>query len=736
MTLMGYADRLSARPGERVHCMVSCDYEAYEVSVVRFRGSLWPKRPIAPEPVACDVAGMYPGRVQPVPNGSCVEIPLRPRPSLTEGFTVIGWISPTLPSPGAVQGILSWPGEGGAPGILLAIDPTGAVTFESGGASAITTDPLISGRWYFVAAVWDPALELCELTCVMERRGWLSEALVRTEGRWSSLAPVPGETLLFGAGRLDGVLPGDCYNGKLDRPSLWSRALSEAEIVRIRDRVDPLELGDRLEGCWDFAQHLASDRAVDRSPYGRTGHCLNAPTRGLTGAKWTGREVDPRLAPGEYGAIAFHDDDLGDCAWEPSFSFMVPAGWRPGVYGVRLEAGGVVEHIPLYVRGSSASPPPPILYLAPTNTYLAYGNERLFLGIEAAPDFIERTVQEPVTLTERDHFLIEHPELGASVYDLHRDKTGICYSSRLRPVVTMRPDTSSWTTGHPRHFSADLFLIEWLEAKGYDYDVATDEDLHREGVAALEPYGVVLTGSHPEYWTSPAMDALETYLASGGRLMYLGGNGFYWVTGISDEQPHIVEIRRGISGTRAWNSHPGEIHLSSTGELGGLWRNRNRFPNRLVGVGFAAQGWGGAPGYRRLPDSDHPDAAFIFDGVSDSEILGEYGLIMGGAAGDEVDRFDLHLGTPPETLRLATTEGLHSDYYQLVIEDCTFMLAGRGGTEEPRVRADLTYLHDPATGGAVFSTGSINWIGSLMWNDGDNDVARITANVLNRFQER
>jgi N,N-dimethylformamidase len=83
-------------------------------------------------------------------------------------------------------------------------------------------------------------------------------------------------------------------------------------------------------------------------------------------------------------------------------------------------------------------------------------------------------------------------------------------------------------------------------------------------------------------------------------------------------------------------------------------------------------------------------------------------------------------------LRLATTEGLHSNYYQLVVEDCAFMLPGRGGAEDPRVRADIVYLQDSG-GGAVFSTGSINWIGSLMWNGGDNNVARITRNVLNAF---
>ena len=33
----------------------------------------------------------------------------------------------------------------------------------------------------------------------------------------------------------------------------------------------------------------------------------------------------------------------------------------------------------------------------------------------------------------------------------------------------------------------------------------------------------------------------------------------------------------------------------------------------------------------------------------------------------------------------------------------------------------------------MFSTGSITWLGSLLENNTDNDVARITGNVIQRF---
>ena len=40
---------------------------------------------------------------------------------------------------------------------------------------------------------------------------------------------------------------------------------------------------------------------------------------------------------------------------------------------------------------------------------------------------------------------------------------------------------------------------------------------------------------------------------------------------------------------------------------------------------------------------------------------------------------------------------------------------------------------ETASGGAVFSTGSISYAGALSTNGYDNDVARLTGNVLRRF---
>ena len=120
--------------------------------------------------------------------------------------------------------------------------------------------------------------------------------------------------------------------------------------------------------------------------------------------------------------------------------------------------------------------------------------------------------------------------------------------------------------------------------------------------------------------------------------------------------PDVVEVRRAEGGIRAWAAEPGEYFQALDGGYGGLWRRNGRPPQMLCGVGFSAQGLFEGSYYRRMPDAADPRAAWIFDGI-EGEIIGDFGLSGGGAAGFELDRADFALGTPPNALILARSEG-------------------------------------------------------------------------------
>jgi len=134
-----------------------------------------------------------------------------------------------------------------------------------------------------------------------------------------------------------------------------------------------------------------------------------------------------------------------------------------------------------------------------------------------------------------------------------------------------------------------------------------------------------------------------------------------------------------------------------------------------------------------MPGSFDPRAAFIFAGIGPDEIIGDFpSMVLGeGAAGSELDRVDYALGSPAHTLILAESYG-HSDAYQHVVEELNTSDSRQGGTENSLVHAHLAFLEYP-NGGAVFSTGSIAWSGSLSYNNYTNNVSRITENVLRRL---
>ena len=111
--------------------------------------------------------------------------------------------------------------------------------------------------------------------------------------------------------------------------------------------------------------------------------------------------------------------------------------------------------------------------------------------------------------------------------------------------------------------------------------------------------------------------------------------------------------------------------------------------------------------------------------ASTTTCIGTSGL-GGGAAGQEIDRYDVGLGSPRHAVVLASATEFGPDMLRTKEE---FGGSIAFPTPDPYVRADMVFFETPA-GGAVFSVGSISWFGALARDGYDNDVARITTNVL------
>jgi N,N-dimethylformamidase len=721
MNLTGYSDRWSVRPGETIGFHIHCGSSHYDGQIVRLRhGDESPRGPGFKEsPVSSPLDGRYAGSPRTIRPGSWAEADLGDA-APGDGVTVTAWIWPTIPGRGR-QALLCLNGAAGNAWSLV-LNEVGAVELDLTGNTVVSSgQPLDAREWYFVAASLDGATRRARLTVCRQRFTTKAPKRFDGEGRWDDAIVPAGTSLLFSAGRIDatpdGPAPRMVFNGKMAAPRLFDHALDAQEIeVAVAGGMP-----NGLFAGWDFGREAASTRIIDIGPRSLEGRTVNHPARLMTGPFWNG---DIR-AIGAYDAIHFHNDDMTDAGWPESLRLTIPANWPSGVYALRLRAAADEDHLPFFVcppRGKSLAS---IAFLAPTLSYLVYSNESL----DVRPTVHLAPLQDMDIRPEAYHYIEEHGLKSA--YDEHSDGSGICYASLRRPMLDFRPKARCRTFDAPHQFPADLCLIDWLEEKGFAYDVITDHELHAEGAELLRRYRVIVTGSHPEYWSSPMIDARDDYLKGGGRMMYLGGNGFYWVTGVARDDPSLVEVRR-WAGIRTWEIEPGEIWLSLTGEAGGLWRDHGHNPQKSVGVGFCGMGFDRGAPYRRRPASFAPEFAFAFAGVASETVGAGPSLVLNhGAVGFEVDRADADLGTPGHAVVLASSERL-SDAYLPAVEDMLSPTRHDGGGANPRVRADMVFVAYP-NGGAVFSVGSIIWTATLSFAAYDGDTSRITANVLRAF---
>ena len=725
----GYLDRWTARPGERIALHVAADTE-YELHMVRvyqcFEAEHAPElREVVAEWFARRSLTASPQRT--FPGSFAYSDPL-PELAAWERLELELLFLPTSTARRGVQTVVALAAEDGTPLLALGLDAANVATLHLGTSARPRSSPgplLVADRWYRAVVVLERGGRRCSLS--------VESALPAGPGRLSRQVDLALSTaeldalgsmrrLLLATAALPTATgwppPGGCFNGKIEAPEL---------------RIVPVGTGGdrgadkRIQHVWRLAPCRVHDGLLVEEGGGALLHVVNAPTDAVTGHSWDGSVLDFRDAPDQYGALLFHDDDLEDACWPEAVSIELPPSLPSGVYSLVLAGRDGERRVPLFVAPRRGAPRAEIAVLMPTFTYLAYANEHVREEVE---DFL--TV--PSYPSRQDLEIALHRDFGLSLYDRHADGSGVCYSSMRRPIINLDPTYRFWLFGGPVHLGEDLFLLDWLDRLGRPCDVLTDHLVAEEGAEALAGYRVVLTGSHPEYASAQLLDALTSFVESGGRLMYLGGNGHYWVCSTCPQRPHLMEIRRGHNGGRTWESRPGEEHHSTTGEPGGLWRYRGRPPNRLLGVGFSAQGADDrAPGYRRVLPTSGTGWEWVFDGLLDEGAIGEVGLLLGGAAGNEIDRADAARGSPSETVLLATSKG-HSDAYQLAIEDLLLTAPSQGGREQPLVRSDVVVV-PYQSGGCVFSVGAITWLGALAYDSYDNDVARLTRNVLERFLE-
>ncbi|RYP62949.1 hypothetical protein DL771_009513 [Monosporascus sp. 5C6A] len=705
--IVGYADPLVVSPGERVGVQVSCHRPSYTSRLVRLGPGHYHADAPPPnhQPIVSVPPAVHPGRPQFSRPGSYGTVPWLASSSAAVAnnratLAVSFWAQPFLPhGAGHDQYFFSTLEAHGRAGFASYIDKDGALTLavgsDSGRQTARFRIKLVRHSWYFLTFTFDAASRAVAVS-TKSKGNHVTVSQVHQESLTltHSLVLASSQPLTIAShSSLERASPvpidSSTFNGKIDSFKL--------DLITGADSDTIMHL--------DFSKDIPTDHIVDVSDSAFRGSLFNCPARAVTGHDWDASETDWTRASYGYGAIHFHDDDVDDAAWATDFELTLPKDLVSGCYGVVINDEESEDIIPFFVRPNLDQPPTnKVVLIIPTFTYAAYANDRMY---DTSRDVhIDIPGSDSVHRSRHTNILEARPDLGISLYDSHNDGSGTTHSSTKRVVLNMRPDYSHWGFGGPRELPADL------------------------------------CGSHPEYPTYAMLDAYEAFLAAGRFFMYLGGNGYYWVTGHDADikRTHRLEVRRADQGCRVFGLPPGHWFLALTGEQGGLWRSRGRTPNRICGLGCDACGMGQGAPYGVVPEArQNPKLAFLFKGhgLEENDIIGDFGLVQGAASGDEIDRLDYSLGTPENAVIVATSKlaGGHSDNYGLFNEEILFPMVNTLGTTSDKVRSDLVYF-DTASGGSVFGVGSINWVGSLAWKNYENNVAQITANALHEFVKR
>lgn len=708
--LTGYVDRWSARAGERIGFMVSsAEDRSYSLRFVRHLCA----DPNPDGPGYREVAmptpldGPRAGKFQAANPGSYARIDAL---ALTSqgGLGLAATIWPTLPGR-ECQVVMAIDVAGVA--IHLEIAPHGGAALSVDGHRVEVSAPMLPRRWYAIDAAIDVAGGMLSVT-----QKPLSPVGTIADGGYHSLrADLPaiaGTGRVFIAAAPQGNAAHGHYNGKIERPRIAT--LDGARIAE-----------------WDFSKGIATQRIVDIGPQAAHGQLVNLPTRAMTGSNWSGAVHDWKSAPEQYGAIHFHNDDMGDCGWFESFALDVPNDWPSGFYAAHLGNEAGEDYIPFFVRPARAARKADVAFLVPTFSYQVYSS---FVRPGRGAEIRERALAWGALLETPDL----NPQFGLSTYNSHADGSGVSITSMLRPQLDTRPRQMSLMDPAPKgsgtgRINCDSYVIDWLDRAGIAHDVLTDHDLHEEGLAALEPYRVLICAQHPEYHSLRMMEALEQFLGRGGRLMYLGGNGFYWRAEPSIDAPHALEVRRAEGGIRVWPTEPGESYHQFGGAYGGLWRRIGKPAHGLVGNGFSVQGRHLGFPYKFTEGIRDARVRFMTVGIESvaapGAVFGDSGVMGGGAAGFELDSADPRYGTPPNALVVAKGVVIHDDY-RWVNED--MLIHRHPRPQEDWSCADMVFFETPS-GGAVFSAGSMTYVGALPPDGYANICARLTMNVMRRF---
>jgi hypothetical protein len=358
--------------------------------------------------------------------------------------------------------------------------------------------------------------------------------------------------------------------------------------------------------------------------------------------------------------------------------------WPSGVYLAKLTSASGSQGQALVVvredtRRSDA------LVLIPDTTYLAYnywGDYSLYAGDDGSPRAVEVS------------------------YD--------------RPSINVRANQADW------YLRADMPLVRWLEAEGYDVTYAAASDVGRHDVGRR---GAWIWSGHSEYWSDAMRDATEAARDRGIHQVFMGANSAYWRVRFAPDpwsgEPHRVMVC--YKGCEHSPTTLGEGPIEDPVTPTTMWRDPKvgRPENALIGVMYVGQDL-----TRNYPLTVPPELAkdpmWAGTDLAEASSPTAIGRELVGWEWDAV----VDNGHTPPGLRLLSGTPVSGD-----------ILVGTGPTTSGSETAAAA-IHRAPGGALLFATGSIlfSWgldeMGLRLYSNGhpqgepDTRIRQLMTNVL------
>ncbi|MEW6305185.1 MAG: LamG domain-containing protein [Verrucomicrobiota bacterium] len=498
-------------------------------------------------------------------------------PRALKAVTFECWVRPWRVT--AYAGLVTQYDYKNACGAGLFLMPGGALSFYLGDgkeyhqscAHQSGKDVVKAGQWYHVVAAWDGGTKTLSING-------------KPAGSWPFAEAVqPGSAPLRLASYGEHGAADKFLDGDLAMCAVYERALTAAEVKeRFEQRGLRAAKGADVLACWNFAEEKG-ERVADVSRHGRHGRIINHATWMIGGPSFDANvprfgQYEPPADASRGHGLRFASDDLYDCRWPVRHQFRVPPQAKPGIYVARFTydyEGKPREYdVTFIVRKPKGRKKAPILMVCAANTWRAYSGTQFAI----APPGLKH-----VWGTRGLKNAPNNPP-AFNLYSVHAAGQGTYQVGLRMPWPAASPYVLyGGATDYSHLMRADRFAHAWLEQAGYEFDVISDVDLHRDP-KILQGYRTFIINGHNEYWSLEMFGGLEDYLKRGGNVIVLSGNTLFWRVSFNDDCT-VMECRKvDAPGMQVPAARRGEAWHSGDGLRGGMMRECGWPGWKLIGL--------------------------------------------------------------------------------------------------------------------------------------------------------